>query len=464
MWGSRPQLAASFGIYGLATDLRHAMTATQRLGRTPAHHEQRRDDRSLKPHSLRVRMITLTLFAIGALTVLLAVPELREVLAAIRHLKAPWLILAIALELASCLSFVIIFRHFFDGLPARLARAVAWTEMGSGALLSGGGAGSLAIGGWLVHRAGMPTREIVRRSSGLFFLTSATNVAALIGGGLLLLTGISSSSHPLLLGGPPILAGLLGAGGAIALPPLMRHHPAWTKRWFWLQELTAGIGEAEHALLRPSWRQLGALGYLGFDIAVLWATFGAVGYHPQLATLLLGYIIGYLANMIPIPGGIGVLEGGLVGRWSSTALRRPRPSLASSSITRSPSGSRASAASGPTPGSDASSGATHDQHSRAVWRGFACRGSASGGVCARPGFIVGRLFSRLFSRLCVYSGARGWLSLGSSAASGAGRSRLVSRAQRAAITTLTAAATDQAARPPLTVKTTRTAPAAMSFS
>jgi len=289
------------------------MTATRHLELRPAHQEVRPGRGPLKPRSLRVRIATLTLLATGVLTVLLAVPGLRGVLAEIRHLKAPWLILAITLELASCLSFVVIFRHFFDGLPGRLTRAVAWTEMGSGALLPGGGAGSLAIGGWLLHRAGMPTRQIVRRSSGLFFLTSATNVAALIGGGVLLLTGISSSSHPLLLGGPPILVGLLGAGGAVALPRLTRHHATWVKRWPWLKELIAGIGEAEHALLRPSWRQLGSLGYLSFDIAVLWATLNAVGYHPQLATLVLGYIIGYLANIIPIPGGVGVLEGGLVG-------------------------------------------------------------------------------------------------------------------------------------------------------
>lgn len=46
---------------------------------------------------------------------------------------------------------------------------------------------------------------------------------------------------------------------------------------------------------------------------MLWATLHAVGYTAPLATLILGYIIGYLANLIPIPGGIGVLEGGLVG-------------------------------------------------------------------------------------------------------------------------------------------------------
>jgi uncharacterized membrane protein YbhN (UPF0104 family) len=58
---------------------------------------------------------------------------------------------------------------------------------------------------------------------------------------------------------------------------------------------------------------VGALGYLLFDIAVLWTTFAAVGQLPPLAPLVLAYLAGYLANAIPVPGGIGVLDAGLVG-------------------------------------------------------------------------------------------------------------------------------------------------------
>lgn len=46
---------------------------------------------------------------------------------------------------------------------------------------------------------------------------------------------------------------------------------------------------------------------------MLWATLTAVGYSPSLAVLILAYIIGYLANTLPIPGGVGVLEAGLAG-------------------------------------------------------------------------------------------------------------------------------------------------------
>jgi uncharacterized membrane protein YbhN (UPF0104 family) len=270
-------------------------------------------------HSLRARIITMAVLVAVVVSLLLAVPGLSEVRSDIRHMGPGWLALAIAFELASCSSFVVIFRRFFATVPARPARELAWTEMGSGALLPGGGIGSLAVGGWLLHLAGMPTKLIVRRSSGLFFLTSAVNVTALIGGGVLLATGLSAGDDDLLRVGLPIVAGLAAAAAVLALPRLTARQSSTRSRsasscsGSWVQDLVGGIGEAKYALRHPSWRLLGAIGYLGFDIAVLWAALSAVGYSPPLAVLVLGYIVGYLANLIPIPGAVGVLEGGLAG-------------------------------------------------------------------------------------------------------------------------------------------------------
>jgi uncharacterized membrane protein YbhN (UPF0104 family) len=61
------------------------------------------------------------------------------------------------------------------------------------------------------------------------------------------------------------------------------------------------------------WRLVAAAGYLLFDIAVLWACFRAFGAEPPLAAILLGYQLGYLANVVPVPGSLGALEGGLTG-------------------------------------------------------------------------------------------------------------------------------------------------------
>ena len=151
------------------------------------------------------RLLTMLLLAVCTVTVLLAVPDLRPVVHEIRTMN-PALLAAAGLELASCLGFVVTFRVFFAAPPKQAAREMAWIQTGSGALLPGGGAGSLAVGGWLLHLAGMPTREIVRRSSGLFFLTSAINVLTLALAGSVLLSGAGDGPHDLLRAGLPVLA------------------------------------------------------------------------------------------------------------------------------------------------------------------------------------------------------------------------------------------------------------------
>jgi uncharacterized protein (TIRG00374 family) len=80
-----------------------------------------------------------------------------------------------------------------------------------------------------------------------------------------------------------------------------------------LTETAASVRDTERLLFHPDWRIVGVIGYLWFDIAVLWACFAAAGQMPPLAPVVLAYQIGYLSNFIPVPGGIGVLDGSLIG-------------------------------------------------------------------------------------------------------------------------------------------------------
>jgi uncharacterized membrane protein YbhN (UPF0104 family) len=262
---------------------------------------------------LRRRLLTVVLLAVCLGAVVAAVPDLRPVVREIEEINPALVAAAVALELASCLSFVVIFRLFFEPIPAPAAREMAWSQMGSGALLPGGGVGSLAVGGWLLHLAGMPTRQIVRRSSGLFFLTSAINVIVLGAGGLVLLLGIGPGPHDLLRAGLPVAASAAVVIVALGLPSVMRRVRGRLRAPAWLEDIATGIPAARGALLRPNWRLLGALGYLLFDIAVLWTTLAATGPAPPVAALAVAYLAGYLPNVLPIPGGIGILDAGLVG-------------------------------------------------------------------------------------------------------------------------------------------------------
>jgi uncharacterized membrane protein YbhN (UPF0104 family) len=269
--------------------------------------QTRRSDK--RPRVAR-QLITLALLVVLGIALLASVPGLRDVLDEIRHMSGIWVAVAIVLELASAVSFVVLFRRFFDRLAGRDARALAWTEQGSGALLPGGGAGGLAIGGWLIHLAGAPTEWIVRRSGGLFFLTSAVNGASVIAAGLALTLGVRGP-HGFAATGLPVLLVTASMAAVATLPLIVRSRPN-TPRW--IRGISAGVADAEHTTVRnPHWRLIGSLGYLGFDMAVLWACLHAVGDPISVPALVLAYNIGYLANTLPIPGGIGVLDAGLAG-------------------------------------------------------------------------------------------------------------------------------------------------------
>jgi uncharacterized protein (TIRG00374 family) len=58
---------------------------------------------------------------------------------------------------------------------------------------------------------------------------------------------------------------------------------------------------------------IGAVGWWGFDVAVLWACFHAFGDPPPAAVIVMSYFLGMLANLLPVPGGIGGVEGGMIG-------------------------------------------------------------------------------------------------------------------------------------------------------
>jgi uncharacterized membrane protein YbhN (UPF0104 family) len=266
----------------------------------------------LARRNLRRQLTIAAVAGLLGLGLLLAVPGLRPVLDEIAAMDPAWVLGALAFELASCVSFVVIYRLFFNRIAPAPARALAWTSMAGGVLLPAGGAGGLAIAGWLAHVMGHETGWIIRRSSALFVLTSAVNVVTLIAVGFLALAGAGGPSD-LLHAGLPVLLGCAMIGAVVALVrragPPQREVGGVTRR----AELLDGVGEAGAMLVRPTWRVAGAAGYLWFDIAVLWATFNAIGGAPPIAALVLGYLVGYLANGLPVPGGIGVLDAGLAG-------------------------------------------------------------------------------------------------------------------------------------------------------
>jgi hypothetical protein len=62
---------------------------------------------------------------------------------------------------------------------------------------------------------------------------------------------------------------------------------------------------------------LGAIAWWGFDIAVLWACFHAFGGSPPKGVIVMSYFVGMLGNTLPLPGGIGGVDGGMIGAFTA---------------------------------------------------------------------------------------------------------------------------------------------------
>jgi len=77
--------------------------------------------------------------------------------------------------------------------------------------------------------------------------------------------------------------------------------------------LSGGIRDARALVLSGSPAVIaGAIGYMALDLAALAAAFAAVGSPPPIGLLALAYVIGQLGGLIPLPGGVGGADGGLI--------------------------------------------------------------------------------------------------------------------------------------------------------
>ncbi len=62
---------------------------------------------------------------------------------------------------------------------------------------------------------------------------------------------------------------------------------------------------------------LGAIAWWGFDISVLWAMFHAFGSPPPFTVIWMAYFVGQFGNLLPLPGGLGGVEGGMIGAFAA---------------------------------------------------------------------------------------------------------------------------------------------------
>jgi uncharacterized protein (TIRG00374 family) len=274
-------------------------------------------DTPADPYARRLRTSILGLLVIVAVVigVVQAVPGLDDVKRSLSHASATWLLAAVGLEYLSCTGYVLVVLLAFPRGRTRPTARLAWAELAANAVLPAGGLGGLGLGAWVLTRKGVPSARIAERSTVVFMLTSAASVVALVLVGLGLGLGVLDGPHtatltllPAAIGLAAFAAALAGARTAERLAGRIRRPRVAST----LTSLARGVQATSAELRRGDWKLVGALAYFAFDVATLAATFAAIGEHPPVAAIAMAHLVGQLAGAIPIPGGLGVVDGGLV--------------------------------------------------------------------------------------------------------------------------------------------------------
>ena len=268
----------------------------------------------------RALQIAAVLLVIGLIVVL--APGLGEVRDRLAGASPGWIALAIVLELMSGISYVVMFKPIFcPRMPWRTCWEIGWSELAMGSIVPASGAGGLALGAWILSEGGMPGEQIARRSVAFFLLKSSVNFIAVFVLGTLMAIGIVGPHRSLLLTALPAALALAVILLVLSVPRLgpgkdPGPDAGRVRRWVasGRKALIGGIAEAVQ-IFRARDRQvlLGSFGYWAFDNAVIWATFRAFGASPAISIILMGYLIGQLGGLLPLPGGLGGIDGGLFG-------------------------------------------------------------------------------------------------------------------------------------------------------
>ena len=268
----------------------------------------------------RTLQIVAALAVVGL--VLLLAPGLGEVRDLLTEAQPEWVALAVVLEALSCVSYVFLFRPIFcPRMPWRTSWEIGLSELAAGSIVPGSGVGGLALGAWILSEGGMPAERIASRSVAFFLIKSSVNFIAVAVLGTVMALGLVGPDLSLWLTAVPAAGALLVIAAVLVVPRLGVGAPvsadARRVRKALREVRKALVGGTAEAVQIVRSRNLlviaGSLGYWAFDNAVLWATFQAFDFSPPITVILMGYLIGQLGGLLPLPGGLGGIDGGLIG-------------------------------------------------------------------------------------------------------------------------------------------------------
>ncbi|MBV9465859.1 MAG: flippase-like domain-containing protein [Solirubrobacterales bacterium] len=246
-----------------------------------------------------------------------------------------WLAIAALLEVLSFLGYVALFRAVFVRGESRIdwreSYEITMAGLAATRLFASAGAGGVALTAWALRRSGLEARVVACRMIAFMALLYAVYMGALVLDGLGLYLGLIAGPAPFAITVVPAIlaAGVIALFLAVSLLPVDfdRLVGRWSHggRLGWLAEHVAAAPTAAASGVRTAISLvrsrnpylLGALGWWGFDIAVLWACFRAFGSSPPAGVIVMAYFVGMVGNTLPLPGGIGGVDGGMIGAFSA---------------------------------------------------------------------------------------------------------------------------------------------------
>jgi putative heme transporter len=267
---------------------------------------------------------------------------LRQTWSRVGHGDPRWLALAVVLEVVSFVSYVVLFRAVFATRCARVPEAarigrresyqITMASLAATRLFAAAGAGGIALTAWALRRAGLGPRSVAARMLAFVTLLYGVYMAAFVVTGLGLYLGAFPGGGPLAITVGPAILGVVAIAVFLAIAFVPGGFEAAVGHWAsterrlgraarWLAALSAtaavGVRAALDLLRSRDPALLGAVGWWAFDIAVLWACFHAFGSAPPEAVIVMAYLVGMLGNTLPLPGGIGGVDGGMIGAFTA---------------------------------------------------------------------------------------------------------------------------------------------------
>ncbi len=243
-----------------------------------------------------------------------------------------WLALAAAFTLGSFAGYVVLFHRVYNQGEVRLSvkesYEVTMASLAATRVFAAGGAGGIALTAWAMRRAGMDRRTVADRTITFLVLSYVVYTTALVVFGYGLRLGIFPGNASFALTVIPatfaLVAMILTLLIALTPPDLQRRLTGYAERHGRFGRITrklatlpatmsAGVRLAIEFVRRRDPALLGSLAFWGFNVAVLWASFHAFGDSPPWAVLSMAYFVGMLGNLLPLPGGVGGVDGGMIG-------------------------------------------------------------------------------------------------------------------------------------------------------